>query len=66
MKTTESVLVVQDWFEDESSKNGYESIGWTFKDTEEIIGDTWNVVSVIDTDKYGHPITGIAQRMIDT
>lgn len=60
MKVTERRLVYQDWYETEYSKTGWDSHGWYFDDG--VIGPNWEVVEHLQSDKFGNPIVGIAER----
>ena len=62
---TERRLVVQDWYETELNKNGWDSHGWVFKDDHQGIFTGWNVVEILQSDKFGnHPTLGIAEKEI--
>lgn len=63
MKITERRIVMQDWFESEESKTGWESEdGWWFKDTEDLISNQYEIVEILDFDKYGNPLIAIAEK----
>jgi len=57
------ILVVQDWFETEENKNGWDSCGWEHEDGSaipdqaEVVYDDENDIEC-QSDKYGHPIKG--------
>ena len=66
MKITERRIVMQDWYEDEESKNGWSEGGWQFRDDSEFINESdWSIVNIIDTDKHYNPILAIAERTIE-
>ena len=62
MTIIEKRLVSQDWYETEFSKTGFESHGWIFKDDRTPLGEHWEITEFLDTDKFGNPILGIAER----
>lgn len=62
MKITERRVVIQEWYETELSKTGWDSHGWVFKDDYQGLFTGWNVVEVLETDKYGSPVAGIAEK----
>jgi hypothetical protein len=65
IEITERRLVEQDWYETELSKTGWASHDWIFKDTRAIMDNSWNVVKILDSDKFGNPLLGIAERSIE-
>jgi hypothetical protein len=66
MKVTERRIVIQDWYETEFSKTGFDSHGWMFDDGTYIEHrGNWTVVEHIRTNKFGNPIIGIAEREVD-
>lgn len=66
MKITERRIVVQEWFEDSDSKNGWSSGGWEFLDDKQDMELTkFEVVNILDSDKYYNPILGIAEKETD-
>ncbi len=65
LEITERRLVEQDWYETELSKTGWSSHDWVFKDTRTIMDSSWNVVKILDSDKFGNPLLGIAERSIE-
>lgn len=62
MKITERRIVIQDWFECEDSKTGWDSHGWEFKDLDGYYDTDWNIVEILDSDKYGNPILGVSEK----
>lgn len=63
MQVTERRLVIQDWYETELNKNGWDSNGWEFKDSGgSALYNKWNVVEILQSDKYGNPILGVAEK----
>jgi hypothetical protein len=61
-KITERRVVAQDWYEDDDSKTGWDSNGWYFFDSLMFMGDDWNVVEILDTDKYDRSILAIVEK----
>lgn len=64
MKITERRIVTQDWYETETTKTGWDSLGWEFDDKRQM-GNDWTIVSHIRLDKFGHPFLGVAEREVD-
>ena len=62
---TERRIVIQDWYETEFSKTGWNSHGWSFKDSGHHIDSTWTVVEHLDINKFGNPILGIAEKVFE-
>ena len=66
MKITERRIVMQDWYETEYSKTGWESQGgWRFLDSPdygEIDGYGWTIVEHLRTDKHYNPTLAIAEK----
>lgn len=64
MKITERRIVMQDWYETEYNKTGWESQGgWVFLDTCENAEDYgWTIVEHIRSDKWYNPTLGIAEK----
>lgn len=63
MKVTEIRIVYQDWYETEYSKTGWESQGgWWFKDDNTPLDFGFEVKQILDYDKFGNPILGIAEK----
>lgn len=63
MKITETRVVVQEWYETEFTKNGWDSNDWIFMDSREsVIGSGYDVVKILDSDKWHNPILGIAEK----
>lgn len=62
MKIIERRIIMQDWYETEYSKTGWESQGgWRFLDSaEEIHG--WEIVEHLRTDKHYNPTLAIAEK----
>jgi hypothetical protein len=65
MTVTERRIVFQDWYETEYSKTGWDSHGWVFSDSGELIYSDWIVVEHIKNDKYYNPIFGIAEKQTE-
>ena len=65
MKVTERRIVMQGWEETGMTKTGWYSFGWQFNGDGHLVEDDWNVVHILQSDKYGNPILGIAEREVD-
>lgn len=61
MKIIERRIVIQEWFESDSTKIGWDSDGWKFEDNSSMDND-WTVVSCIEINKFGNPTIGVAER----
>lgn len=59
---TERRLVYQIWYETESTKTGWDSHGWCFKDDDIQMCLDWTVVEHLEIDKFGNPTIGVAER----
>jgi hypothetical protein len=63
MKVKEKRIVFQVWNEDDNSKTGWISYGWVFKDSWDYIRDLdWTVVEHLESDKFGNPTLGVAEK----
>ena len=62
MKVTERRIVEQHWYEDTYTIRGWDSHGWVFKDDYQGIVDGWEIVDILDMDKFYHPILAIAEK----
>lgn len=63
MKITECRIVMQDWFESEYSKTGWDSYGWRFlDDAEDISYMDWIIVDILKTDNYYNPTLAVAEK----
>lgn len=63
MKILERRLVIQDWYETESTKTGWDSHGWKFLDDYEYISYMgWAVVDILKTDIHYNPTLAIAEK----
>jgi len=62
MIITERRIVTQDWYETETTKTGWDSNGWVFNDDCRQVGESWTIVKYLNSDKYGNPTLGIAER----
>lgn len=62
MIVTERRIVLQDWYETEYSKTGWDSHGWIFKDDYQGLTTGWEIVEILDSDKYGNPTLGVAEK----
>ena len=63
MKITERRIVMQDWYETELTKTGWDSFGWVFRDSgsnAEVEG--WTIVEYLHTDKFGNSWLGVAEK----
>jgi hypothetical protein len=63
-KVTERRTVWQAWYETDTTKTGWDSDGWYFKDMSRM-GADWTIVHHQYLDKFGNPIKGIAEREIE-
>ena len=61
-KITERRIVIQDWYETDYNKNGWSSDGWYFKDDGHCVGNEWEIVNHLDSDKFYNPILAIAEK----
>ena len=55
-------IVVQDWYETEYSKAGWDSHDWIFKDDKSTMTHHLTVVEHLDSDKHYNTILGIAEK----
>lgn len=62
MKVTERRIVTQEWYETETTKTGWDSNGWHFKDDENAMPEYWTIVQYIYLDKFGNPFLGVAEK----
>jgi len=62
MTIIERRIVEQCWYEDTYTKRGWDSHGWIFKDDHQGIFTNWEIVEILDSDKYGNPLIGIAEK----
>lgn len=63
MKIVERRLVIQDWYETEYTKTGWDNHEWQFKDDRNVINpQEWVIISHLDSDKFGNPILAIAEK----
>lgn len=62
MIITERRLVIQDWYETELNKTGWDSHGWIFRDDYQGLFTGWKIVEILDNDKYGNPVLGLAEK----
>jgi len=62
MKITERRIVIQNWYETELSKTGWDTYGWMFKDDYQGLLLGWKIVEILQSDKYGNLVTGIAEK----
>jgi hypothetical protein len=65
MDVTERRVVVQEWYETDCSKTGWDSHGWIFKDDRTDMDNSWTVVEHLDTDKHSNPTIAIAEKTTD-
>lgn len=65
MKITERRIVKQEWDETETTKTGWDSFGWQFRGDGHLVEDNWTVVEILNSDKHGNPILGIAEREVE-
>ena len=62
MIITEKRIIRQEWYETEYNKNGWDSHGWYFKDDGKEVANNWVVTEHLQLDKFGNPITGVAEK----
>lgn len=63
MKVKERRIVVQDWYGTETTKTGWDSNGWFFKDDGHCLDESeWIIKKHLDSDKYSNPILAIAEK----
>lgn len=63
MKTLETRVVYQDWYESDEDKTGWEGYGWQFKDDDTFMNESeWTIIEHLDSDKHYNPILAIAQK----
>ena len=56
MIITERRVIKQNWHETDENKTGWESYcGWYFKDDENIIDNSWEIVEHLERSKNGNP-----------
>jgi len=65
MKITERRIVEQQWYETELSKTGWDSHGWVFKDDNTPIDYNFEVIEILEYDKFYNPILAIAEKVIE-
>ena len=63
MIITERRVVEQSWYETEDNNTGWESeCGWYFKDSQNTIDNSWEIVEHLERSKNGNPTLGIAEK----
>lgn len=62
MKVTERRIVEQQWYETETTKTGWDSFGWIFRDDYQGIINGWEIVEHLHIDKFGNSWLGIAEK----
>lgn len=65
MKIKERRVVIQEWYETELSKTGWDTHGWMFKDDYQGLLSGWEIVEILQSNKYGNPVIGIAEKEIE-
>lgn len=65
MTVTERRIVFQDWYETEYSKSGWDSHGWEYRDEGISMHYSWEIVEILDSDKYGNPLIAIAEKQTE-
>lgn len=63
-KVIERRIVIQDWYEINENKNGWDSHGWMF-DNGECVDTGWTIVEHVHVDKFGNPFLAIAERVVE-
>lgn len=62
MTIIERRIVIQDWYETECTRTGWDTnTGWYFKEGD-FYNSSWEIVEILDSDKYGNPLIGIAEK----
>ena len=56
---------MQYWYETNTTKTGWDKYEWEFIDDHFLMENDWKVVSIIQSDKYGHPTLAIAEREVE-
>lgn len=64
MTITERRVVMQDWYETETTKTGWDSHGWFFKESGSPMYYEWSIVQHLKSDKFGNPILAVAEREV--
>ena len=62
---TETRVVMQEWYETELTKTGWDSHGWRFCDDGTEMGQNWEIQEHLSTDKHYNPTQGIATRNVN-
>lgn len=63
MKIIERRLVIQEWYETEYTKTGWDSNRWVFRDDMEHVSEwEWTIIEHLREDKYGNPTVGVAEK----
>ncbi len=66
MIITERRIVIQEWYETECTKTGWDSHGWEFRDSGHTMDETeWTIVEHLDLDKFYNPILAIAEKEVE-
>lgn len=64
MEVKEIRIVVQEWYETDTTKTGWDSHGWSFRDDGLTMDESkWTIINHIDSDKHYNPIMGIAEKV---
>lgn len=64
MENLNNIIGIQKWFETTNEKSPWVSLGWETEDGDEIDEDEYELVEVIDSDKYAHPIKATFKKII--
>lgn len=63
VKIIEKRIVIQEWYETDATKTGWDSHGWEFKDDGRTMDETeWTIVNHLELDKFYNPVLGIAEK----
>jgi len=62
MEINEIRVIIQEWYETNCTKTGWDSNGWIFKDDRLPIDNSWEITKHLDSDKHYNPIVGIAEK----
>lgn len=49
-------VAIKEWYETEMTKTGWDSNGWFWEDTGDVITPDWEIETILDEDKHYHPI----------
>ena len=61
---TETRVVMQEWYETEYTKTGWDSFGWRFSDDGTTMDHNWEIQEHLSMDKHYNPTQAIATREV--